>query len=272
MTRTMYDGITASRLPTSAQLVAGYVDGLYAWSAADWARFPNGVKVRIACFASTDDGVVLDCEPGNCTPAQSVDWVLMRRRAGVDPTVYCNELDPVAGWPAVRAAFRARGVPEPHYWVANYSVNQGSPQIPAGAVALQYADKGAYDLSVVADYWPGVDPAPVHTNIQEIIMQDAIFYVADGPEKGAIYVRLSDGQYGGVGTIANRDALVSLLGVQEKQISGSLHSVFLALAAKPGITLTDAQAEVIGAAIAAKLPTTLTLTGTETVTETGKLS
>jgi hypothetical protein len=115
----------------------------------------------------------------------------------------------------------------------------------------------------------------IGTSVQitpEDIMQDAIFYIADGPEKGAIYVRTSDGQYGGVGTLENRDALVALLGVQEKQISGSLHSVFLALAAKPGLTLTDAQAQLIGAAIAAKLPTTLTLTGTETVTQTGKLS
>ena len=91
MTRTMYDGINASRLPRDAQLAAGYVDGLYAWSAADWARFsPGTVRVRIAVFASTDDGEVLDVEPGNATPAESVDWVLMRRRAGVDPTVYMN--------------------------------------------------------------------------------------------------------------------------------------------------------------------------------------
>lgn len=157
MTRTMYDGINtdAAKIPTTAELVAGYVDGLYAWSAADWARFPNSVKVRIAVFSTTNDGEVLDCEPGNCTPAQSVDWVLMRRAAGVDPTVYCNELDPNVGWPAVRAAFRARGVPEPHYWVANYS---GGQQIPAGAIALQYTDTGSFDLSAVADYWPGIDP------------------------------------------------------------------------------------------------------------------
>lgn len=159
MTRTMLDGIAsdASAMARSGRridLVAGYVDGAYAWSPAHWALFPHSVHVRIAVFASTNDGVVLDCEPGNCTPAQSVDWVLMRRRAGVDPTVYCNQLDPQVGWPAVRAAFHARGVAEPHYWVANYS---GNTAIPPGAVALQYTDTGSYDLSLVADYWPGVD-------------------------------------------------------------------------------------------------------------------
>lgn len=159
MTRLMYDGINTdtAAIPTSAQLVAGYIDGLYAWSAADWARFPTSVHVRIAVFAATDDGHVLDCEPGNCAPAQAVDWVLMRRRAGADPTVYCGRN---TWWSQIRAAFQARGVPEPHYWVADYSVDQTNPQIPAGAVALQYRDAGAYDLSAVADYWPGVDPPP----------------------------------------------------------------------------------------------------------------
>lgn len=156
MMRTMFDGIDsdAAQIPRDAAMVAGYVDGLYKWSDAEWNLFPNAVKVRIAVFATTNDGHVLDCEPGNCTPAQAVDWVLLRRQSGADPTVYCNQLNPTTGWPAVREAFRARGVPEPHYWVANYDGNQ---QIPAGAIGKQYADQGSYDLSVMADYWPGVD-------------------------------------------------------------------------------------------------------------------
>ncbi|HZP55022.1 hypothetical protein [Actinocrinis sp.] len=167
MTRLMLDGIAgdaaamqhevAARASTQSpvKLVAGYDDGAYAWSPAHWALFPGLVHVHIAVFATTNSGTVLDCEPGNCTPAQSVDWVLMRRKAGADPTVYCNQLDPTVGWPAVRAAFRARGVAEPHYWVADYD---GVTAIPAGAVAKQYEDAGAFDLSSVADYWPGVDP------------------------------------------------------------------------------------------------------------------
>ena len=155
MTRTMYDGVDATKLPVSAQLVAGYVDGLYAWSDANWARFPNSVKVRVAVFAQTNDGQVLDVEPGNATPAQSVDWVLMRRRAGVDPTVYMN----TSTWPTVRDAFQARGVREPHYWVAQYD---GVASIPSGAIGKQYYNNNdlGYDLSIIADYWPGVDPAP----------------------------------------------------------------------------------------------------------------
>jgi hypothetical protein len=106
-------------------------------------------------FATTDSGTVLDCEQGNCTPAQSVDWVLLRRKAGVDPTVYCGRN---TWWGQIRAAFQARNVPEPHYWVADYSGDPAKPAIPPGAIALQYEDAGPYDLSAVADYWPGVDP------------------------------------------------------------------------------------------------------------------
>ena len=149
----MYDSVTASNIPTTAQMVAGYIDGRYAWSLADWARFPNSVKVRIAVFSSTNGGHVLDVEPGCSTPASAPGWVLRRRAAGVDPTVYCN----TATWPTVRAAFAAQGVPEPHWWIAAYPGI--GPVLYPGSVAHQYADPGPYDLSVVADFWPGVDSA-----------------------------------------------------------------------------------------------------------------
>lgn len=161
MARTMCDGINTdaraiAALPFPISLVAGYVDGLYAWSPDDWALFPNSTHVRIAVFSTTNDGHVLDVENGDATPAQSVDWVLMRRAAGADPSIYCN----TSTWPAVRAAFKARAVDEPHYWVAQYD---GIQIVPAGAIAKQFTDAGQYDRSIVADYWPGVDeeqPAP----------------------------------------------------------------------------------------------------------------
>lgn len=156
----MYDSITPTAIPTTAAMVAGYVDGLYAWSAAGWARFPHAVHVPIACFASTNAGVVLDVETGDATPAQAPGWVQRRRAAGVDPTVYCN----LSLWPAVRRAFDTAQVPQPHYWIAHYGAG---PVIPPGAVAVQYADPAAgsggnWDLSAVADYWPGVDQEGGH--------------------------------------------------------------------------------------------------------------
>jgi hypothetical protein len=161
MTRKMYDSDRPSAIPTNAPMVAGYIDGSNPWSAADWARFPNAVKVRIARRAYTNDGHVLDVETGIVwPPALAVDWVLMRRKAGVDPTVYCNE---VYGWPQVKSAFDARGVKYPHFWVSRYNSSTfEKASIPVGAVARQYANpethkQGHWDESIVVDYWPGVD-------------------------------------------------------------------------------------------------------------------
>lgn len=155
--RTMYDSVEAGAIPTSAALVAGYVDGHFVWSDADWARFPHSRKVRIAVFADTNDGHVLDVEQGNATPTEAPGWVLMRREAGIDPTVYCS----LSWWTGLRNQFIGQGVAEPHWWIASYD---DQPVIPVGAIAKQYADDtivGAhYDVSAVADYWPGIDPAP----------------------------------------------------------------------------------------------------------------
>jgi len=149
--RRCYDAITPTNIPTNAQMVAGYVDGKYAWTAAEWARFPHAVKVRIAVFSSTNDGHVLDVEPGCSTAANAPGWVVRRRKAGIDPTVYCS----LSAWPTVKAAFHNAGVADPHWWVAAYPGN--GPNLYPGSVAHQYANPGPVDISVVADYWPGVD-------------------------------------------------------------------------------------------------------------------
>ena len=152
--RTMYDAVTAANIPADAPMVAGYCDTIKIpqWTDADWARFPNAVKVRIAKKPTTNDGHVLDVEIGNATPAESPGWVALRRSAGADPSIYCN----ASTWPSVQQAFQRAGVAEPHYWIARYD---GDPAIPAGAVAKQWKTTAGWDLSSVADHWPGVDPA-----------------------------------------------------------------------------------------------------------------
>lgn len=155
MTRTMYDSVTAAHIPRTAELVAGYDTGPYAWSAADWARFRGAVHVHISTRDGQYVGHVFDVEPGAGSIAGAVAYVRARRAAGVDPTVYCN----ASTWPAVRAAFDRAGVAQPHYWIAKYD---GHAELLAGAVAKQYANPdvhraGHFDLSVVADHWPGID-------------------------------------------------------------------------------------------------------------------
>lgn len=151
--RPMYDAVTATNIPVDAEMVAGYVDGNYKWSDSDWARFPNSVKVRVAVFSTTNDGHVLDVEPGNANIKSCVDWVLMRRKSGVDPSIYCSQGE----WQAIIQEFATRGVVDPHWWIANWNTGV---TFPNGAMAFQYSKGDAYDLSHVRDFWPGIDPAP----------------------------------------------------------------------------------------------------------------
>src|ERR1700742_166797 len=110
MPRTMYDSVTPSAIPRSARMVAGYLPpSRYAWSAAEWGMFPQARKVRIAIFANVNDGHVLDVEPGDATPAEAPGWVVMRRRAGVEPSVYCND----STGPTVRREVQRRGIRGP---------------------------------------------------------------------------------------------------------------------------------------------------------------
>lgn len=172
MPRTMYDSITPGDIPLTAAVVLGYVNGTFEWSAAGWARFPHAVKVRCATRATVNDGHVLDVEKGDATAEQAPGWVQMRRRAGLaTPTVYCS----ASAWPSVRAAFAAAGVAAPLYLIAHYD---GDPTIPAGAIGKQYRDPpgsgGHWDLSVVADHWPGVDPTPAPAQEDDVELTDKL--------------------------------------------------------------------------------------------------
>lgn len=157
--RLMYDSVRPSEIPADAEVVALYVDGKYAATAADWDRFSDDtVRVRISAIGDNTNAHVFDCEPGCIWPlAEVVPCVVAARARGIDPTVYVNEQN---HWAPVRSAFDAAGVAQPHYLVANYD---NVRSIPAGAIGKQFADPGMpgvgghYDLSVVADFWPGVD-------------------------------------------------------------------------------------------------------------------
>lgn len=159
MTRRMYDAVTVANLPAGGDLYAGYVNGRYANLSALRARFPSA---RIVTISVTASGVadVLDVERFDATPEQAPGWVRDMRAIGRVPTVYCR----ASAWSACMAAFYRANVAGPFWWIANYD---GDPAIPAGAVAKQFGGnaRGGYDVSSVADYWPGIDQkvTPMHT-------------------------------------------------------------------------------------------------------------
>jgi hypothetical protein len=158
MTRTMYDSITSSAIPPGSDFVAGYVDGIYEWSPADWALHPKAIHIPIAVFENTNLGIVGDCETGDMTPEGLVRWVVMRRNAGVHPTGYCS----YSMWDTCRNTFSRFRVPEPQWWIADYD---GDCRLFPGSIAKQCKNSFMLgfnaDFSVVADYWPGVDIPPI---------------------------------------------------------------------------------------------------------------
>jgi hypothetical protein len=155
--RIMYDSVTAADIPANAVMVAGYLDGRYAWSKGDWQRFPAAVKVGIVINPNNNNGDVLDVEPGDATPGEAADWIRLRQRGGFPlPTLYYSKS--LIG----QIAQACQGLVY-RSWVADWT---GSPHSIPGAVAVQYASPetgsgGHYDLSAVyADDWP-VASSPV---------------------------------------------------------------------------------------------------------------
>lgn len=163
--RYMFDGVTAATVPVGSWAVAGYVNGEWPSYDALVAEFPSAVHLTVSVNA-TGRAKILDVENGDASPAEAPRWVLDQRAAGDPyPVVYMNQ----ATWPAVKQQFAAQQVTPPLYWVAAYTADALPPSaIPVGAVAVQYYDFGGYDASVVADYWPGVDPEPAPTVVSMV--------------------------------------------------------------------------------------------------------
>lgn len=210
--RTLYDSTTAAQLPEGGDLYAAYVDGLYANVKAVSARFPGKPLVTIATSAATNAGIVLDVEQGDATPAQAPGWVTLRRHIYVQPAVYCS----YSAWTACRAAFATQGVAEPLWWLAAYP-GIGAQLYP-GTVAHQYASNPRYDTSVVADYWPGVDPLPrppLQTQETDMIASTATGegYVVVRPT-GAVFAYGKANYHGGAnspaGTLQPGDSIVGI--------------------------------------------------------------
>jgi hypothetical protein len=172
--RQMKDSATWQAIPVDTPIVGGYVaPSSYAWPPQAWARFPNSVQVKITPSASTSGlGIhVLDVENGAATTGQVPGWVTASRSAGQEPTVYLS----TSIWADAINACLSANVAVPQFWIAHYNNVQDLPSITVDgvgytAIAHQYADPqygsgGNYDLSVVAPYWPGVDPAPVEEDV-----------------------------------------------------------------------------------------------------------
>jgi hypothetical protein len=154
----MYDSVTARHIPRNAQMVAGYIDGAYAWSPADWALFPHSVLVSITVLGGNQDADVVDFETGNVSADEAATWAYNMIAKGRYPTIYVQE----SRINELQAAMGARGIHAFGIWRANWN---GSADLHLNDTAHQYGNPlitGIHaDISVVLPYWPGVDAVPV---------------------------------------------------------------------------------------------------------------
>jgi hypothetical protein len=135
----------------------GYDDGNWPDAAAIAAAYPGMTVIRITTNPNDDQGDMLDLETGNGVPAQGPPWIAKRRQQGHGgPLLYFPD-----SWRQdVLNAFSSQGVPLPGLFPAAYP-GPGPVLInPVTDVGHQYIDVGDYDLSVVVDYLPGIDPSP----------------------------------------------------------------------------------------------------------------
>lgn len=158
MTRLMYDSVEAGAIPASARMVMLYTDGR--WRNIDQAgRFPHAVIVRICAVQWKPGDNVIDCETGDFSPAQAAAAVAYAVSRGyAAPLVYFSK----DRFGEVLAAFKAAGVSRYlEVFAADWT---GSPHILAGTYGTQYDHPphsgGHYDLSLMADHIPGIDPTP----------------------------------------------------------------------------------------------------------------
>src|SRR3954447_8054325 len=153
----MYDSTTVADLPADGDLYLGYVDGRWPTIDALRKRFPHKPIVRVTVTGATLDADVADVESGDLTPRSGAAWAKRKIAAGQVPTLYF----PASWEPMIRDALGVAGLPVRRGRLSPPD-GDGTATLRRGAIAKQYANPprtgGHYDASVVADYWPGVDP------------------------------------------------------------------------------------------------------------------
>lgn len=178
----MYDAIPSLVLgiPSNAAYVAGYVDSIhYTWPQSAWDRFPNAVKVTIS---TTGNKVakVGDCESGDMTPNQLVDWVLKCRAHNVNAIGYCA----LGNWNTCQQAFNSRKVPQPPWWVAHYDGKRDLPTLNGiTAIAKQYMESTAYDLSCITDTFVQIVTGSTPTVVPIPAPRKQMFLIQGGPDR-----------------------------------------------------------------------------------------
>ena len=168
----IYDSVNPLGIPAGVDVVAGYVDGLYANIDAMRKAHPHAYIMEITVTGRPATRVV-DCERGDLTPTQAAEWAHNELKAGRKPTVYCSE----SSWPDVIEGLKKMRVHQSavDWWFASWTTvaraADPAPELYPGAVARQYASDvphngSAYDLSITEGRWPFAPlPSDIRTDV-----------------------------------------------------------------------------------------------------------
>lgn len=132
----MFDSVTLSEIPESANAVAGYVGGRYETFPELEKRWPRAKRLSIAVNAH-EDAECLDIESGDAVPAQAPDWLVRQEHRGVVKPVLYGSQSTVAG---ILEALGQAHITRSRYrvWSAHYT---GVPHIEEYADATQWTDR-----------------------------------------------------------------------------------------------------------------------------------
>jgi hypothetical protein len=206
-------GDSVGALPRGSQ-AAGYMTGSggVPWTNADWAEFPNAVRIdQTPVLTQIDETAdVLDIETGAATNAECAQWfkaALANYKSGARPgqrlpAIYTS-LSNVT--PLVNTLIADGVQAGPFLWVAHWGIGQASADAvlaasggPFPVVGVQFADGAemgtSYDWDVFLDSWlasangpvpppvPPVPPAPptppvppARRNVETPVTVDDVF-------------------------------------------------------------------------------------------------
>jgi hypothetical protein len=150
----MRDSTVAGNIPAKGtDLGAGYVNGRFAWSAADFSRFPIHATIDVLGIAPHAD--VLDVEIGDATVPTAVVWAHAHNNLKPEypAIIYCNRSTLTPLFNAMLASGFRIGR-DFRLWVATLDGTKKLPDM-TGVTAVQYAGQAQthahYDESIVYD-------------------------------------------------------------------------------------------------------------------------
>jgi hypothetical protein len=157
----MIDTVNAARITGRPRVVAGYIDGRYAWDRADWALPPvRGAIKNLITVTGLLIGNTADVENGDMTPADAPDWIRAKQEAGHrGATIYCQRSRLEEVWAACHDL-------DYYIWVADWT---GEPHQVPGTIATQYANLPEPDIDLSSVYsgdwiraiWAANEPWPL---------------------------------------------------------------------------------------------------------------